>query len=296
MESSQTGEPVAEIVETAAGPVGLRRAGSGPPVLFVHGSPGGSDSSIAMGRFLVEAGFEVLAPARPGYPGTALAGGEQIDQQADLHAALLDALAIADAGVVTWSGGGPSGYRLAVRHPERVNALVAFAAVSQRWEPPKAGVDERLMENTSAGNWMLRFMADHLPKSTISATLAAEGDISKEELKALTEAAMEDDRQSEVVLTMARVVGDHKDRKDGLDNDVARFGEIENLELERIVAPTLVIHGSADTDVSPAHGDHAAATIPGAEFLSLEHGTHLALFVHPDHEEAQARAVVTLKR
>lgn len=295
MENSQTGDPVAQVVETSLGPVGLRRAGEGPPVLFVHGSPGGSDSSIAMGRFLVEAGFEVLAPSRPGYPGTSLSIGERIDQQADLHAALLDALAISEAGVITWSGGGPSGYRLAVRHPERVKALVAFASVSGAYEPPKEGIDERLMGNTSAGNWMLRFMAEHMPKSTISATLAAEGDISKHQLKELTDEAMEDEAQSDVVLTMARVVGDHKNRAGGLENDMDRFAEIADLELEKIEAPTLVIHGSADTDVPPAHGDHAAATIPGAEFLSMKDGTHLSLFVHPDHAAAQAKAIAHLK-
>jgi pimeloyl-ACP methyl ester carboxylesterase len=150
-----------EIVETSLGPVEVGRRGTGEPVLFVHGTPGGSDSSLAMGRFLAEAGFEVIAASRPGYLGTPLAGRESIDDQADLYAALLDALGHDRAGVVTWSGGGPSGYRLAVRHPERVSALVAFAAVSQAWEPEHEGPAERLMLKTSAGNWLLRAMAAH---------------------------------------------------------------------------------------------------------------------------------------
>jgi pimeloyl-ACP methyl ester carboxylesterase len=58
--------PEVDTVETALGPVELARAGGGPPVLFIHGTPGGWDSSVAMGRFLVEAGFEVLHPLDPG--------------------------------------------------------------------------------------------------------------------------------------------------------------------------------------------------------------------------------------
>src|SRR5687768_15500605 len=96
-----------ETVDTALGPVELVRAGAGPPVLMIHGTPGGWDSSATMGRFLVEGGFELIAPARPGYQGTPLEGREAIDAQADLHAALLDALGHDTAGVVTWSGGGP---------------------------------------------------------------------------------------------------------------------------------------------------------------------------------------------
>ena len=117
MESGENG--AGETVDTDLGPVGLVRAGSGPPVLMIHGTPGGTDSSLAMGRFLVAGGFHLIAPARPGYPGTELGGRQTIDDQADLHAALLDALGIERAAVITWSGGGPSGYRLAVRHPGR---------------------------------------------------------------------------------------------------------------------------------------------------------------------------------
>jgi pimeloyl-ACP methyl ester carboxylesterase len=81
-----------ETVKTARGPIEIGRAGAGPPVLFVHGAPGGADSSLAMGQFLVSAGFEVIAPPRPGYLGTPLAGRSAIDEQADLLAALTDAL------------------------------------------------------------------------------------------------------------------------------------------------------------------------------------------------------------
>src|SRR3954463_5057228 len=101
-----------EIVETARGPVEYASLGAGPPVLVVHGSPGGWDQGAAMAGFLVDAGFRAVVPARPGSLGTPLEGREPIDAQADLHAALLDLLGIERAGVICWSGGGPSTYRL----------------------------------------------------------------------------------------------------------------------------------------------------------------------------------------
>ena len=271
-----------QLVQTDLGPVTVVREGQGPPVLFIHGSPGGWDSSAVMGRFLVDAGFEVISPSRPGYPGTPLLERTGIDQQADLHASLLDALEIPASGLITWSGGGPSGYRLAVLHPERVSALVAFASVSGHWEPPASGIDERLIEDTDFGNWILRFMTRHAPKSTISSTLAAEGDLDRKEVRALVAEAMEDENQRDVVLTMAAVVADHKHRREGLDNDYAGFAAIESLQLERITAPVLVIHGDADADVPYEHGRFAASTIPGARFETMDRGTHLSLFVHPE--------------
>lgn len=149
-----------ELVETNPGPVEVARAGAGPPVLFAHGTPGGWDASISMGRFLVEAGFELIAPSRPGYLGTPLAGRTGLDDQADLLAALLETLGHRRAGVICWSGGGPSSYRLAARHPGRVDALVAFAAVSRAYRPD-LGLDQRLMMETRLGNWLVRFAASH---------------------------------------------------------------------------------------------------------------------------------------
>jgi pimeloyl-ACP methyl ester carboxylesterase len=287
--------PEVDTVETALGPVELARAGVGPPVLFIHGTPGGWDSSVAMGRFLVEAGFEVLGPSRPGYLATPLNGRATIDDQADLHAALLDAIGCERAGVVTWSGGGPSGYRLAVRHPSRVCALVAFAGVSQRYQEPNGSTKERIVMQTTAGNRLLRLLIEHAPRQTVSATLKAEGDLSKDELRNLVAEVFEDDRELDVVLTMARIVGDYKNRRAGMENDWLRFDGIDSLELERIRTPTLVINGSADIDVPPQHSEYAAARIPGAERLIMDRGTHLCLFVHPDAHIAQTRAAAILR-
>src|SRR5450756_2022185 len=47
-------------VDTTLGEIGAVDTGDGPPVLFVHGTPGGSDQGALMGRFLVAAGFRVI--------------------------------------------------------------------------------------------------------------------------------------------------------------------------------------------------------------------------------------------
>lgn len=95
--------PRIDVVETALGPVEVGRQGTGRPVLFIHGTPGGHDIGLTMGRFLVDAGFEVIAPSRPGYLGTPLLDRQGIDSQADLMAALLDALGHPTSGLLTWS-------------------------------------------------------------------------------------------------------------------------------------------------------------------------------------------------
>jgi pimeloyl-ACP methyl ester carboxylesterase len=284
------------VVSTALGPIEVAREGEGPPVLALHGTPGGFDAALAMGRFLVEAGFEVVAPSRPGYLGTPLDGRGAIDEQADLLAALLDALALPRAGVFSWSGGGPGGYRLAVRHPEKVRALVAFAAVSGRYDPPEESLSDRLVLNSRPGNWMLRFLVAHSPERAVAGALSAEGTLTKEEIEQRTAEILDDPEKRRLVLEVARIMGDRGPRRVGEDNDVARFAEILSLELERITAPTLIVHGSVDCDVPPEHSERAAASIPGSELLRMERGTHLSLFVHPEAATAQERVIRHLRK
>ncbi len=274
------------VVDTAMGRVQVERSGDGPPVLVIHGSPGGADQGTALGGFLARAGFEVIAPARAGYQGTPLEIADTIEKQAELHVALLDALGIEKAAVFAWSGGGPSAYVLAATHPERVSALVTASAVSQAFDPHIAA-SEKLIMNTRMGNWVLRALADHAPKSTIQSLLKAEGDLSRKELKELTDAAFADEDQREVALAVMRASADHAHRGAGIDRDYENFAAITSLGLETITAPTLVVWGDADEDVPPAHSEHAAAIIPKVQSIVLARGTHVALWIHPESGKTQ---------
>jgi pimeloyl-ACP methyl ester carboxylesterase len=287
--------PEPTVAQTPLGPVEFATLGEGPPVLVIHGSPGGYDQGVALARFPVDAGFRAIVPSRPGYLGTPLDDRGSIDAQADLHAALLDALGIERAGLLFWSGGGPSGYRLAVRHPERVGALVAFDAVSKAIERPHESLDERLMFSTRFGNWALRVLAAHQPEKLIQSTLGAEGSLTKEQLEQRTKEVLGDEAKAQFVLDIDATVSYRPPRKAGLDNDFEQFAAIDTLHLEDIRAPALIVHGTVDTDVPPDHGDHAAATIPAAQLLPLETGTHLCLYTHPEAAAAQAKAVEVLR-
>ena len=63
-------------------------------------------------------------------------------------------------------------------------------------------------------------------------------------------------------------------RKTGNFNDPAHWFERGAFDLERIAAPTLVIHAIDDTFVPVAHGQYTAARIPNARFATQEFGGH----------------------
>ncbi|MEJ8855111.1 alpha/beta hydrolase [Variovorax robiniae] len=283
------------IADTPLGPIEYAVVGEGIPVLVIHGSPGGIDAAELMARLLPKDEFKAILVSRPGYLGTTLHDRRTIDQQADLLAALLDEIGIARAAVYTWSGGGPAGYRLAVRHPGKLMSLVAFAAVGQAYHDTHMTAVNRLMFTTAAGRWLMRVLAAHQPRQYIAGALSSEGDLTKEQLAQQVAEVFADDTKRQFILDLGPTAEQGKDRRAGYDNDIEQFGRIESLELERITAPTLIVQGTVDSDLPPAQSYFAAETIPGAELFKLEEGTHLALYTNVDADAAQQRVMDFLR-
>ena len=128
------------------------------------------------------------------------------------------------------------------------------------------------MFTTGAGRWLLRVLAAHQPRQYISGALAGEGDLTKEQLDRRVDEVFADPVKRDFVLALGPTTDQDKTRRTGYHN-MDQFARITSLELEKITAPTLVVQGSADSDVAPAYSAFAAASIPGAELLTLDTGT-----------------------
>ncbi len=285
----------AAVITTAAGAVEVEAHGSGAPVIVVHGSPGGIDAARAMRHFLPEDKFRTIALSRPGYLGTPLGADDaSIDHEADLLAAVLDTLGVDRAGVLAYSGGGPSAYRLAVRHPGRVASLIAVAAVSARYEVPAPSASERFMFGTSAGQWLIRFLARHSPDRVVGQALAGEGSVRGDELKTLTAGVLANPAQRAAVLAFSTTVGRIGSRKAGWQNDLRNFAAIDSLELHRVRCPVLLIHGDPDTDATIDYSYSAHNALPEGRLIVMNRGTHLAFYAHPDAAGVQEEARIFL--
>jgi pimeloyl-ACP methyl ester carboxylesterase len=109
-------------------PVRYRAAGSGPPVVLVHGLGVSADYWWRVGPPLAAAGYRVLAPDLPGFgrtPGPR--GGLSIAEQADAVLRWVDALGLESAVMVGHSLSCQALVELAAARPERVRALVLAA-------------------------------------------------------------------------------------------------------------------------------------------------------------------------
>jgi len=124
-----------QIAQTSKGIIEYTLLGSGPAVMVCHGTS--SDCfSTELSQPVVDAGFCVLTPSRPGYGRTPLILGKSAEEAAEGLIALLDSLTIQTCSVIAISGGGPTGVALAARFPERVSCLILAEAVSKPEDRP----------------------------------------------------------------------------------------------------------------------------------------------------------------
>lgn len=279
-------------MDTALGPVQFELTGAaGPVVLACHAGFGGIDQARLMLDWLPADGYRRLLVSRPGYLDTPLAGRESFQQQADLLAALLDALDLPQAAVVTLSSGGPVGYLLAARHPDRVTAMVAVSSVSGPYDPPHtAGPVTQALFASRAGEFLTRAMARHAPRQLVTQLLRAESSLAPEQVRAQADHVLRSPQAWPWLRAFIGTLHPYRPRRPGTDNDTAQLAQITDLPLADVRCPALVVHGTSDADVPIEHGTRAYEQIAGAERLWIESGSHLGFWLAPGAEPARAAA------
>ncbi len=192
----------------------------------------------------------VLLVSRPGYGRTPQSSGRTHDACADLYAALLDTLGIEHAVVIGISGGGPSTYAMARRHPHRCGGIVLCCAV----QPSLSIVPERMATLARVpGLW--RALA------ALSRLRAPQPDASP-----VTPAEQEQLADPTVAAALARF---HREqpatvRGGALRNDVRQLIATAGAQLDQATVRTVVLHGDLDDVVPLAHAESYAQLVPGA--------------------------------
>jgi pimeloyl-ACP methyl ester carboxylesterase len=245
------------VVQTAKGPIEYAEVGQGPPVLMVHGDPGGYDQIFEVLKLddAEHGDFRYIIPSRPGYLRTPLSVGKSPKEQAEAFAALLDVLKIDKVAVVGGSGGGPSAIEFAALYPDRCSALVLEEAITMRRAPGKPGVVEAALKNTLGTDFSVWLIKDQF-----AAGLQAQNPA--------------DPKLTSIAMAIFDATIPDASRDAGHQNDIAEQANISALPLEDIRCPTLILQGTADVNVPIAHGEFAHAHIAGSQFVRLAEQDH----------------------
>ena len=132
-------------VDVQGSSVRFLESGSGPSVLFLHGSGPGTTGAGAWAAtaHAVGASWRVVAPDQAGFGGTPLRAGSRggLRTWVDQAAGLMDALSVASYAVVGHSMGGAVALALAAAHPDRVTHVVAVSTMGAPDAPLSADLD-----------------------------------------------------------------------------------------------------------------------------------------------------------
>ncbi len=258
------------LLNTRCGQIEYQEAGSGVPLLAIHGSGGGYDQGMAFAGVLADQGIRVIAMSRFGYLRTPMHADASAASQADAHVYLLDALGIRQAAVMGGSAGAPSALQMAIRHPDRVGALVLLvpltykpAALADSAPPIPAWVEGAMMR--LIGSDFLFWAAIHVARDQVIKVVLA---TPPELLKA---ASPEERARVDAILTNILPVSS---RAAGLRTDTASGKHLAPAPLASIHAPTLIISARDDRYGTYASAEYTATQIPGATFIGFDQGGH----------------------
>ncbi|HWC39214.1 MAG TPA: alpha/beta hydrolase [Acidimicrobiales bacterium] len=243
--------------------------GTGRVVLLVHGQPGvRSDwGKVAAGLASTN---RVLVPDRPGYGRT---GGQAMGMasNADALVGLLDEQGVDEATVVGHSFGGGVGLAMALRHGDRVRALVLVGSVGTA---QSLRTYDRLLglpvvgDGLAFAGWQVSRWA--LP--TLRRRSTRLPPILGSRIQAIP-VASEDEW-----------AGDGATWRSFVTEQRALLAETPSLEarLSSVTVPTAVVAGRRDRLVPPRASAELAAAIPGAELVWVAGVGHLVPQEAPD--------------
>ncbi|MHA2191768.1 MAG: alpha/beta fold hydrolase [Candidatus Thorarchaeota archaeon] len=270
-----------KVAMTSLGEIEYILKGSGPVLLMLHGAPGGYDQGTLDTEMWIDAGFSLLTISRPGYLRTPLSTGETFEEQADAIEALLDTLDISRVAILGASAGGPIALHFALRHPDRLSALILMAAVGNEYRVNQDQLDSLLgrifLSDSMAdfGVWLYDILTRRWTTMSLKEAFKETVILESKERDEYVRQVMAIPEQVDWYKRFVRTTCPMSPRMLGLNNDIKLLEQVSSTNLEAIKCPTLVVHGTVDGDVSFSNAEFAASSIPNAKLYRLENIGHL---------------------
>lgn len=242
-----------------------------PPIVFAHSLLWSGDSFSELLAELAN-NFHLVIPDIHGHGVSGYRNGMTLEEMTEDFYLLLKQLGFQK---VVWFGcsiGGMIGMRLALAHPEVLDALVLLST-NARLDPPE-------IKEATLHLWK-QFRDGHRE------------DIADAAMTFFFASRTYQDRPDLVAQYRAELVG-MKDAKGMFTAALAAFDRSDiSDDIDRIKTPTLVMTGREDPAATPAQAEFIATHIPGATWNIIEDASHLAGIEKPVEIARLVRAFLT---
>ena len=258
---------------------------AGHPVLVIHGSGGGFDQGLEFTRPLADYGFRLVAPSRFGYLRSAAPENLTLELQADAYVDLLDHLGLEKVVIFGGSAGALSAMQLAIRHPERCEALVLLVPASYAPDrrpgesAAESGLAESAMMTVLRSDFLfwsgVRVASDTMTRFILATEPAVVHSASPREQARVRDVLRH-------ILPVSR-------RAEGILFDSRTAGDPPPMALGKIACPVLAISAEDDLYGTAASARHVAASVPDGSLRLYSEGGHLLV----GHDEDVWRTVAS---
>jgi pimeloyl-ACP methyl ester carboxylesterase len=253
-----------------------------PVLLLLHGFPSASHMFRALIPQLSDK-FRVIAPDLPGFGQSDMPERTKFSYTFDNIAGVIDrfteVIGLGRFAIYVFDYGAPTGFRIAMRHPERITAIISqngnayLEGLSEGWNPIRAYWEDPSQSNRDA---LRAFLT---PETTIWQYTHGVADTSvvSPDGYSLDNFYLARPGADEVQLDL---FGDYK-------NNVALYPEFQAY-FRKHKPPFLAVWGKNDPFFLPAGAEAFRRDIPGAEVRFFETG-HFALETHANEIAAPIR-------
>ena len=258
------------IIATQFGKLEYAIAGSGPPLLMVHGTGGGFDQGLQFAAALQRLGHRIIAPSRFGYLRSDFPVDPSLAHQAEAFAVLLDHLKIDRLAVAGGSAGALSATAFALRYPDRCSALILLvpAANVDGSDPVEMNALQativRTLLNSDLAYWSALTTA---PETLIGTLLATDPALMSRVNQAERARAFS-------ILSDIMPIGQ---RAKGMLNDAKQAGHPAEMDFAALHMPVLLISAEDDRFNTAATARKIAKALPTAQLTILPDGGHIWL-------------------
>jgi len=269
-----------ETIEAPFGRLEYAVAGSGTPLMMIHGTGGGFDQGLRFASVLQRRGHKIIAPSRFGYLRSDFPVDPSLANQADAFVTLLDHLRIDRLPVIGGSAGALSATAFALRHPERCTALILLvpaANVSGSDPVAMSALQEQAVRALLSSDFLYWSALEAAPEWLVGTLLATDPSLLS------TVSPHERERAFAILSDMMPIHA----RTKGMLNDALQAGHPAKMDFSRLKMPLLIISAEDDRFGTAATARKIAEIVPQVELTILPDGGHIWL----GHDEAIAEYI-----
>ena len=274
-----------QLIATPFGSLEYALAGSGPPLMMIHGTGGGFDQGLRFAGALRQHSHTIIAPSRFGYLRSSFPADPSVANQADALVALLDHLGIDRLPVVGGSAGALSAAAFALRHPDRCSALILLvpAANVSGEDPVEMSAFQQLaVRSLLNSNWLYWSALQLAPDRLVGTLLATDP-------RLLTSAGPSEKQRALAILVDMLPI--HA-RARCMLNDAEQAGHPARLNFASLSMPVQIITAEDDRFGTAATARRIATVLPNARLTIFPDGGHIWLG-HDDEVADLIHAFVT---